>query len=211
MEGKYYTLTDNMKLLLEKATPPEREYVVAVMDHYIKQYKVLKQSCSPETLAYNFSKVVDDLMLEAEPPEGEQVTCKKGCSNCCYIHVDISEEEAKLILEYCREEGIEIDWPRLKKQKRYNMETYFNAPKDIRRCVFLENDLCKIYQYRPMNCRKMYSLDDPKKCDLSNGLQKIKRFVSPRAEIVACAVMTATKFDTMASLLLKYKHHGNKS
>ena len=46
----------------------------------------------------------------------EKSSCKKGCSHCCHQHVAITEGEALLLLDTCKQKGIEIDKDRLKKQ-----------------------------------------------------------------------------------------------
>ncbi|MCG6202752.1 YkgJ family cysteine cluster protein [Psychromonas antarctica] len=64
--------------------------------------------------------------------------CKKGCSYCCEIRVDVSELELSLI--------------KLKAKKAYN-----NAKKDLligEPCPFLHNGSCSIYEVRPFVCRR---------------------------------------------------------
>jgi uncharacterized protein len=73
--------------------------------------------------------------------------CKKGCSHCCKIPVDVYEIEAVNI------------------SKKYNLSisknTQFNTSED---CPFLKNDFCSIYQDRPFSCRTFWTLDNPDYC-----------------------------------------------
>lgn len=206
MKEKYYVLTDNMKLIMEAVSPSEQYYIAQGIEQYITEYREIKEKYTPQTAAYNFALEIDKFIEETKPPRGRTVSCKKGCSYCCYMNVDITTEEAILILSYCKEKNIPIDWETLEKQKLLDVDTHVKAPKNIRRCIFLDKkENCKIYEHRPISCRKMYSLDNPQDCDSSKAIKKIARFVSPKAEIIACGVINATEFGSMASTLLKLK------
>jgi Fe-S-cluster containining protein len=64
--------------------------------------------------------------------------CKKGCSYCCEIRVDVSKVELSLI--------------KSKARKAYN-----NATKDLvigEPCPFLKDNSCSIYDVRPFLCRR---------------------------------------------------------
>jgi Fe-S-cluster containining protein len=64
--------------------------------------------------------------------------CKKGCSYCCEIRVDVSKIELSLI--------------KSKARKAYN-----NATQDLvigEPCPFLKNNSCSIYEVRPFLCRR---------------------------------------------------------
>ena len=78
--------------------------------------------------------------------------CKKGCSHCCYIKVEISAIEAEYI-----EKSLGI------KQNPHPIETNcFGTP-----CPFLKDNSCSIYELRPFVCRKHVVLfDNPKWCDI---------------------------------------------
>jgi Fe-S-cluster containining protein len=212
MKGRYYKLSDSLESILNSVPEETKSIIVEGMDHYIREYKNKLQNFNSESVAYGFMKLVDQNIKDTLPPIGEKISCKKGCAYCCSINVDISAEEAILLINYCEKNKIEIDWQKLEIQKEYNHTNYLSLDKESRKCVFLSNDnICKVYKYRPISCRKYASLDKPKKCDSNDGDRKIKRFASPTAEIIACAVMTATEFKPMASLLLKYKKHYGKT
>lgn len=203
MEKKEYFVSDSLEVIIQKASDTEKQFLAQALNHYENEYhKALKED-NAESVARNFQQHVDNLIRESTVPEGEKISCKKGCSSCCMLHVDIMEEEAELILTHCKEKNIDIDWERLQEQQHYGSETFLSLPAETRKCVFLsEEGTCKIYDIRPINCRKLYSLDDPKKCDLNNGKQAVKRFVCIPAEIVGSAL---PKGGSLSKMLLKHK------
>lgn len=83
----------------------------------------------------------------------KEAYCKKGCSWCCRVPVDVSAIEAQLIGEYI---GIE--------PKNLTADRQWYRMPDKTKCPFLKNDCCSIYPVRPFNCRVFASADDPKNC-----------------------------------------------
>ncbi|EHR1005848.1 YkgJ family cysteine cluster protein [Vibrio parahaemolyticus] len=82
--------------------------------------------------------------------------CSKGCSACCQNDVLITTLEANYIA----------------KKTDYKVKRKFRLSKNNRTpCPFLKEGSCSIYQYRPFNCRTLYTLDDPKYCDTSEKHQ----------------------------------------
>lgn len=78
------------------------------------------------------------------------VTCKKGCSHCCRMDVQITTFEAEYIVMAT---GI----PHIPNAKL----TTGNKGA----CPFLSNaGECSIYAFRPLLCRTYHSLSDPKLC-----------------------------------------------
>lgn len=98
-------------------------------------------------------------------------SCSKGCSACCHIDVQITELEANYI--------------NLKSGKgfRNKVMTINNRTP----CPFLDNDICTIYKYRPLACRKHFTNADPSLCEnpkskvplfFNSQLYKISYFLS---------------------------------
>ncbi|GAA4806011.1 hypothetical protein GCM10023307_35710 [Lysobacter hankyongensis] len=76
--------------------------------------------------------------------------CRRGCSACCHIDVDLTETEAVLI---ARHTGRDYT-------KRAIHTHGHTSP-----CPFLgAQGECTIYSVRPFNCRTFHALDDPKYC-----------------------------------------------
>ena len=136
--------------------------------------------------------------------EGREISCKKGCGYCCYLHVDVTAHEAEVILERCKEEGISIDWLRVKKQSIRGYTTWGNLSMKHKRCVFLSDDnQCKIYSFRPAKCRLMLSVDDPIKCKDDDGGHV--NFFAHHPETLSIAIYNAVGGGTLAAELIKLK------
>ncbi len=73
-----------------------------------------------------------------------EVTCKSGCSKCCYTDISIFEVESKQIehwfaaLDSSSKEVLKENW------KSHSIKEA---------CVFLHEDKCSIYPVRPIICR----------------------------------------------------------
>lgn len=96
--------------------------------------------------------------------------CTKGCASCCTQNVVITATEAKNILLYIEENGLE-EWfaEKLKKNitpttptlttNEYAQACLQQTPLEpdpepsLRPCPFLENNCCTIYEIRPFSCR----------------------------------------------------------
>lgn len=93
------------------------------------------------------------------------VSCKAGCSHCCYQSIHISDEEADLIIDYLNLMSVEIDKKRLEKQSAWGKEDYYDN-KNEAACVFLSPEgKCNIYPVRPSVCRTYLVSSDPAYCD----------------------------------------------
>lgn len=80
--------------------------------------------------------------------------CHKGCSNCCYIPISITELDVQYI-----ERSLFI---------RRKTETSVILP--TTRCPFLVSNSCSIYKYRPFVCRKNVTFDQTSKwCHVEVG------------------------------------------
>jgi hypothetical protein len=71
-----------------------------------------------------------------------------------------------------------------------------------------------IYEYRPVNCRKLFSLSAPQHCNTENEAEQVCRFVNTEVEIISSALMTAAPSGSMSKLLydilLLNKEHETK-
>lgn len=75
------------------------------------------------------------------------IACKKGCSFCCHIQVQITQVEANYIAAHA---GVEAR----QSPKNDLIPPAKGSWVDPRRpCPFLKNDECSIYEYRPLACR----------------------------------------------------------
>lgn len=94
----------------------------------------------------------------------QKVTCKKGCSYCCYVNVEIFDFEADRLWKLYKHNKESI----LRSQAECSMMEHIKLPKDRAACVFLENDSCSIYNDRPYACRALVVNSPAKNCDTYN-------------------------------------------
>ncbi len=143
---------------------------------------------------------IDKYFDNAPAENKKEIQCKTGCIHCCFIEVDISEDEAAIILDYCNENGIAIDKEYLEKQAAVGRKKY----SELSRCVFLKEDnLCSIYPVRPIACRKHWVKTDPSLCDFSNNIaHRVGRYFDINAEILASALLNAENTGTFEKMML---------
>lgn len=112
-----------------------------------------------EMLAYSES------LLISEIDKAEfKISCRKGCAHCCKQKVDISSVEAQLIVDFCKEENIQINVDYLRKQAQLDETNWIGN--ESAACSFLGKDnACTVYEVRPMACRKYLVMTEPDLCD----------------------------------------------
>lgn len=140
------------------------------------------------------------------PDLAAKVSCKTGCTHCCYLEVGVTVGEAEVMLSYAKEQGLAIDVSRLEAQKLATAEGRFiRLEKPLRKCVFLgEDNLCKVYEFRPVACRKYFVLTPPEDCDTEGRPDKqVASFFGLDAEIIQSAAFQASPSGQMAEMLLK--------
>ena len=93
------------------------------------------------------------------------VACASGCSACCRIGVSLTTYEAQVLGDSIGvqpaipsktisiEEGLDLE---------AETNRYFGTP-----CPFLSENLCSIYEHRPLACRTHVNLGDAFFCDTS--------------------------------------------
>lgn len=209
MIEKNIEISDSLGGLMKQMDGQQIQVVQEMFSHYMGQYAELRVENNAESVSSAIHDLVDQAMneLEAQHPN-ETVSCKSGCSFCCYQRVDISDDEATLLLAYSKEIGFEIDFDKLKKQSETKDEKDFMGLRPRhRRCVFLnkENE-CGVYEHRPSACRKLVVISDPKLCDtIANKGAEVGRLVSLEAEVVTSSSLNCTESGSMAEMILKHK------
>lgn len=125
-------------------------------------------------------------LIEAEVEKAAAIptSCKKGCSACCHLEVEIDIDEAELLADLI-EAGHPIDLKKLEVQAKRKRQdpTWMLGVTESNRCGFLgEGGACSIYEDRPSICRK-HSVVSPAEHCLSNEAAPVVRNV-PLAEII---------------------------
>lgn len=159
-------VTTNLLGILNQdaTTPQERIEVLESIYEFRAAYKQHKERYGADaTMEFMFT-LID--RMSAETAREIKVSCKKGCSHCCHVNVDTTQQEARMALKYAREHNVEIDLEALEVQQDLQIPdrpfSKFSA------CVFLgEDGACKIYPARPISCRKFLVQSEPKFCEVS--------------------------------------------
>lgn len=111
--------------------------------------------------------------LEIEVRTSKQMTCKKGCSNCCYHPVLITALEGALLYQGLVRKG---KWS---SHLRTRLEEHMNKTKDLAfevwflsviPCPLLNETTkeCTAYAVRPYQCRATYSIGEAADCHPHN-------------------------------------------
>ena len=209
--NKPIEITEVVKTLMDRMSDSEQKETVAMLKHYIAEYKRTMDAYpnDPSSVAYSFQKLIQESIDHRLSTSKYTINCNKGCAYCCYMKVDITSEEAKLIIDYCKLNQIPIDIDYLTAQTEdFNSIKYAD-----RKCMFLDDDnSCRIYEYRPMACRKLNVVSDPSDCDTEiNPGTRVAKMTDPGAEIVACAVYQSTNYGLMSKMLLNELQKGGKN
>lgn len=95
------------------------------------------------------------------------VSCKSGCSNCCFYPVMISILEGISIYQWLANHGM---WSsKLKAHLQESKEQTWDLASEVwllgmYPCPFLKDDQCSVYEARPLLCRTTFSRGDPYYC-----------------------------------------------
>lgn len=115
----------------------------------------------------------------AEAGKKLEVTCTKGCADCCYQMVSMSLVEALAIIDHIYKKANRAvhfksrSLPIIQEQS----ELFLKGSVTVRMwfelqvpCVFLTQDnLCSVYDVRPVACRTYAVVSDPKLCSPESG------------------------------------------
>jgi Fe-S-cluster containining protein len=198
-----YRLTGMLKDWLEKlsADPQHLEqvnFILRTVDNYGEQ---LKQSAlhGNNMPARSTHQAIDQVFAAAPAGEKNGIQCKAGCNACCYIDATIAESEAALIVAYCDKNKISIDTDYLERQSATGRESF----SEVSKCVFLQNDLCSIYEVRPSTCRKHFVKNDPALCDFSQNKDiPLVTYFNLQSEMIASALMNISQTGPIEKMLL---------
>lgn len=140
--------------------------------------------------AFEFAAEYIDAVNE-QSKINEKVSCKEGCSACCYSVVELTGIEAIYIREIVEHKRIKIDQNALYTQVK---EEESSLTFEERKCVLLgEDNKCSIYESRPLICRLWNSASDPKECvPDSDGVINTKtlRTLNSWAMLVALSLLS---------------------
>lgn len=194
------------KMLLEKANsaePLEFESVLDAVRSLFKKYTQTLSDAKPgKERAMRFHALIDSAM---EAARSLTVSCRKGCSGCCYFAVEITSDETEL-LRGLIDAGIKIDLGKLARQSRLELDSAaWRIPwSNESRCVFLGSDAeCRIYDHRPVACRKLLVTSPAELCASSSSkIEPVRALIAETIVSAAISLDECTQ-GTLSQLLLK--------
>lgn len=205
MKTLFLKITFNLKGLINSLPLSERKKTISGLMLYISLFKRWSTRKPKEAVSFEATKMVDNFIKEVNPDV--KISCRKGCSFCCYVFVDINEGEAINILKYVEKNNIVVDWERIECQSTSENKFLNDIPFKSRRCGFLNSkNECSIYPARPISCRKYFVVSHPEDCNTENKTShQTLNYVVEKAEIVASAIVQTQNSGLMAKMLLEAK------
>ena len=129
-------------------------------------------------------------LVEEEIEKGAdiKINCQKGCSACCHMEVEITNNEADILAELIKN-GHAIDRQKLQQQSAYSLQDKKwkeSMNNQTNKCVFLNQEgACSIYESRPVMCRR-HSVTSPAiNCTDINAIVTLRYF--PRVDLLISA------------------------
>ena len=135
--------------------------------------------------------------------------CKKGCSHCCYLKVEVLPPEAAIIVDYVRNTFPPAVRQRMLDRLKENaVAEVFSTPKEYRQkalpCAFLGDDgTCAIYDVRPITCRGFGSTN-VKVCSLEQEDDKQTTFSAAPQSLLMLVATSGLFWTGMAGACLSY-------
>lgn len=140
---------------------------------------------------------IHDTIDKAITKDVGQVTCARGCNFCCYIEVTTATEEGKMLARHVKREML----PALAKQAAANK--WNDLPYQDRKCVFLKNGECSVYDIRPAVCRKYAVASPAKDCNTEHQINQVSVAVVFAAEAATFSLHEVYGSDRMARTIMR--------
>lgn len=196
-EEKIYGMTTTFKARIREITDMQ---TIRVVKHRLDECCDLirldiQDGNSSQDIALALYEKTDEILAEArqEDASSQAITCARGCCHCCKQAVVITDGEADLLVKTALERGLTIDLAGLRRQNTCTTdEAWLDLPVEDRPCVFLgEQGECRVYDRRPLSCRKYFSVEEPARCDIIKyPAGRVKIWHSFHAETLATAAFT---------------------
>jgi Fe-S-cluster containining protein len=147
----------------------ERNRDAILHENYWMNIDVLAIRAQKIAMSQNTYKVKRKKLIEivnlANVAIAPHAACTAGCSQCCHIAVAITQSEANEIAKAIGRAAVVMPEASEKalRQSIESRDQYRGVP-----CAFLVNNLCSIYDHRPVACRSHHSLDaNADQCNLA--------------------------------------------
>lgn len=195
--------SEALSKMVALAGPRERQLMSMAAEHYMREVRANKHE-PPHELAAGLNAAVSNAVQHTvnTDPRGGEVKCREGCSHCCHIPVHVTPAEAALLVHTGR---MAINSDRLREQAGMSDAQFMALPIERRRCVFLSDNRCSVYEHRPMNCRKHMVISDPIDCDTAaHPGHRVLQLVSWEGEVIAASAATVLGGSLMATAITKH-------
>lgn len=209
-EGKLYTLSETLRLLL---TQEDRAFGKAVgthVDSYLEEWEKAPPSentAQSGSRAHQLHVLVDERMSAMLEERKPSITCRSGCAHCCKMQVVATSAEADLLVRYLAWAGRTLPLDKLAWQAELRgVQEWSAQPEPARTCVFLdtEQQKCTVYPLRPMACRKYLVISPAEQCDIVQHPEgEVGVIFDLDAELLATAAMTHWETGTLPAMLLQ--------
>lgn len=180
---------------------PLLEQIEKELHEYCVQFERWIEGEDAATICRRIYTRVDKIL---EQPK--EVSCRAGCAACCRQYVAVTRAEAKHLIQLAHAKSIPLDRSRLQAQAQTHEDAWRHLTPFNAVCSFLdtETNQCRVYEDRPMSCRKYYVVTDSTLCDLKkNPGEQVGIWFDLTAEIIATAWMTVNGGDNMAKMILE--------
>lgn len=165
--------------------------IKSAIDFYQGQFKKMNPGASRGRM---FLRTVHEAIQHSkknDAKEHEKVTCKSGCYGCCMQRVEISGDEADVLVEEIKKRDLKIDLEKVSRLGSYDIRPneWWKLPEAEKRCVFLgEDNNCMVYEWRPAVCRKYFVTSPAKECHDPIVGNKVSVFMIHEAELISTSM-----------------------
>ena len=220
MGGKFISMTDSLQNMIHARcfTQDELMLIIENIESVKLSYKETQNKYPDDENAVIWA-FMNKLQESIEHfiknnPNGQKITCAKGCAFCCHVNVDITKPEADLLARYTIEHAIPVNSDRLAKQSKVSLDEdgFIPLSYEDSACIFLdEHSQCMVYEYRPMACRKYMVITPPDECNIvTNRHGKVGRAVDINGEMIVSALYGILETNSMAKMFKQSIHENEK-
>jgi len=197
------------KFVLDYESKLEPEVFKAFLASLSEELTAASQVLMAEPAGSERARKLQELVDEEISLGSEiEVSCKKGCSACCHLEVEITTYEAE-ILRGRISSGFKVDQARLQQQEARALQdpAWREGMKNLdNRCVFLNGEgACGIYEDRPVMCRRHSVTSPAKNCESIEAGVVIRYFPKVDLLISAANEDSNVRIGPMAKMLKRRK------
>lgn len=195
-------MDDKFLAFYKQLKPEQQQQVSDYIQHTTGVLKYAFKVLPNELIHQTISQTVDALVEDSKQKVIPKFSCQKGCSHCCSQMVHVAQYEAIAILD-----KHQIDVDKLKRQLKHSKDykDWFNLSLEDRKCVFLKDNLCSIYDDRPIRCRNHLTHEPPERCIMPEKIEDdhpLALFSRLEIEVVLNAIEQFSKLGPMPQMFL---------